>query len=79
MNWRSPDVSPLRHTSLRERDQNTVRPCSRLIRNVSAFIHAIIRTARVSTSCTMAATRPSALYFTRSRSDVANLDRRGDG
>ena len=61
MNCRSPEVSPLRQISERDRDQNTVRPCSRLIRRVASFIHAIISTAFVSTSCTIAATSPSSL------------------
>ena len=62
--WRSPEVSPLRHTSWRLRLQNTVRPVSSVARRVSSFIHAIISTSPVPSSCTMAGTRPSALYVT---------------
>src|SRR5215203_4046697 len=63
MYCRSPEVSPLRHTSLRLRDQNTVRPSWRDWRSVSAFIHATISTSRVATSWTTAATRPASSYL----------------
>ena len=73
-NWTSPDVSPLRHTSCRLRLQNTVRPSASVSRSVSAVIHAIISTSRVVASCTMAGTRPSALYVTcASCSSVATI------
>ena len=68
MNWRSPDVSPLRHSSWRDRLQNTVRPSSRDRRSVVSFIHAIINTSPVPSSCTMAGTSPSRSYFTVARS-----------
>src|SRR5438876_561777 len=47
-----------------DRLEQTVRPSVSDWCNVSAFIHAIINTSRVAASCTMAATRPSSLYFT---------------
>ena len=56
-----PDVSPLRQRSWRLRDQNTVRPDSSVSARVSSFIQAIISTAPVPCSWTMAGTSPSAL------------------
>ena len=59
MYWRSPEVSPLHQNSWRDRLQNHVRPVSSDRRSDSAFIHAIISTSSVPSSCTMAGTRPS--------------------
>ena len=64
MYWRSPEVSPLHQYSWRERLQNQVRPVSSDWRSESAFIHAIISTWPVPSSCTMAGTRPSSLKVT---------------
>src|SRR5947209_17506325 len=64
MNCRSPDVSPLRHSSWRLRDQKTVRPSSSERRSVASLHHAIIKTSPVPASCTMAGTSPLASYFT---------------
>src|SRR4029078_6251380 len=53
-----PLVSPFRQSSCRERLQNTVRPSSIVSATDSRFIHAIIKTSPVSTSCTTAAISP---------------------
>ena len=54
---------------LRSLLQNHVRPVSRVRVSASSFIQASMRTAPVPCSCTMAGTRPSALYLTAARSD----------
>ncbi len=66
--WRSPDVSPLHHISLRDRLQNQLRPVSSVRRRASSFIQASIRTAPVPCSCTMAGTSPSASQVTAAMS-----------
>ena len=58
-----PLVAPLCHSSWRLRLQNTVSPRSSVSCRLSAFIHAIISTSHVSTSCTMHGISPSALNF----------------
>ena len=49
-----PDVSPLRHSSSRERLQNQASPVSRVSRSASSFIQASISTRPVAASCTIA-------------------------
>src|SRR5260221_9540333 len=74
MNCRSPEVSPLRHSSWRLRDQKTVRPSASERRKVASLHQATIRTCPVLASCTTAGTSPSASYCTRaSCSSVAAI------
>src|SRR5690554_3545110 len=56
-----PELSPLRQSLPRDRDQYTAWPSSTVSFSDSAFIHAIIRISPLSASWAIAGTRPSSV------------------
>ena len=54
-----PEVSPLRHSSPRERLQKCTSPVSRVRASASAFMYASVSTSPVPASCITHGTRPS--------------------